>query len=147
MAPARHSVEIARPAEDVFAYLVDGERMKRWIGGLREFTPLDGREPRLGSRARQRVEQAGRTFTVESEITELEPNERLTAHIEGKAFTSTVSYRLEPTPAGTRLTASAETDVRGLGGRVLGGVVGRQADRKLAADLARLKALLERQPS
>ena len=56
MAPARHSVEIARPAEDVFAYLVDGERMKRWVGGLREFTPLDGSEPRLGSRARQRVE-------------------------------------------------------------------------------------------
>ena len=147
MARAQHSVEIARPADDVFPYLVDGELMKRWIGGLLEFTPLDGSKPRLGSRARQRVEQAGRTFTVESEITELEPNERLTARIEGSAFTSTVSYRLEPAAGGTRLTASAETDVRGLGGRLLGGVVARQGNRKLGGDLARLKALAEAEGS
>ncbi len=147
MARARHSIEIARPPEDVFAYLADGERMKRWIGGLLEFTPLDGSEPRPGSRARQRVQQAGRTFAVESEITEFEPNERLTARIEGRAFTSTVSYRLEPTDGGTRLTASAESDLHGLGGRLLAGVAARQAQRKLGADLARLKTLLEHEPS
>jgi uncharacterized protein YndB with AHSA1/START domain len=145
---AEHSIEIARPPEDVFPLLVRPEEMKRWVGGLLEFTPLDGGEPRPGARSRQRVEQAGRTWTVESELTELRPNELLATRMKASAFTSTLTYRLEPVGAlATRLVATVETQVHGLGGRLLAPIAARQAERKLGTDLGRLKTLLERDPT
>ncbi len=139
---AEHTVEIARRPAEVFPFLVEADRMKQWIGGLVEFTPL-GEGPGVGSRSRQRVEQAGRTWDVESEIVELEPDRRLTARMRASAFTSVVGYRLEDADGGTRLTGSVEVEPRGLGGRVLGGLAGLAAERKLVADLGRLKSVLE----
>ena len=143
MSRTDHSVEIARPPEVVFRHLLEPELMKRWIGGLVEFTPLD-EGPRLGSRSRQRVEQAGRTWEVESEIVELVPERRLAARTTASTFTTVLAYDLEPTDdGGTRLTGTVETKFGGLGGRLLGGVAARAAERKLASDLERLKTLLE----
>lgn len=139
---AEHSVEIGRPPADVFPYLVEPELMRQWIGGLVAFTPLDG-EPRVGARSTQRVEQAGRIWDVESRIVDLVPDERLAAETTASAFKSLVVYELEPTAAGTRLQASADTEVKGLGKRFLGGAAARVAERKLTADLDRLKRLLD----
>jgi len=85
-----HSVDIARPPAAVFRHLVEPELMKGWIGGLVEFTPLD-EGPRIGSRSRQRVEQAGRTWEVESEIVELVPDKRLAVRTTASAFTSVLA--------------------------------------------------------
>jgi hypothetical protein len=116
--------------------------MRRWIGGLVEFTPID-EGPRVGARSLQKVEQGGRTWEVESTILELVPGERLTARAEARAFTTTLAYDLEPADGTTRLTGTVETALKGLGGRLLGGVAARAAERKLAADLERLKALVD----
>jgi uncharacterized protein YndB with AHSA1/START domain len=139
---AEHTVVLARPPAEVFPYLVEPDLMQRWIGGLIEFTPLDA-APRVGSRSRQKVEQAGRTWDVESEIVELVPNTRLAARATSSAFASTLSYALEPVPEGTRLLGTVETRLQGIAGRVLGGVARRAAERKLVADLERLKRLFD----
>jgi uncharacterized protein YndB with AHSA1/START domain len=142
MSRAEYTVEIGQPPAEVFPYLVEPELMKRWIGGLVEFTPLDD-GPRPGSRSLQRVEQAGRTWDVESEILELVPERRLAARAQGGAFSTMLAYDLQPNDGGTRLTGSIETKLEGLGRRLLGGVAARAAQRKLVADLERLKQLLE----
>jgi hypothetical protein len=85
----------------------------------------------------------GRTWDVESEIVELVPGRRLAARATSSAFASTLSYSLEPAPEGTRVHGTVETRLRGVAGRLLGGVAGRAAERKLVADLGRLKRLLE----
>jgi uncharacterized protein YndB with AHSA1/START domain len=139
---AQHTVVVARSPAEVFPYLVEPDLMRRWIGGLIEFTPLD-EEPRIGARSRQKVEQGGRTWDVESEIVELVPDRRLSARATSSAFASTLSYALEPAPEGTRLHGTVETRLRGLAGRLLGGFARRAAERKLVADLERLKRLLE----
>jgi uncharacterized protein YndB with AHSA1/START domain len=140
---AEHTVEIDRPPSDVFPYLVEPELMTRWIGGLVEFRPLDEGAARVGARSLQKVHQAGRTWEVESEILELVRSERLAARAEASAFTTVVAYELEPMNGGTRLTGAVETELKGLGRRLLGGVAGRAAEHKLASDLGRLKQLLE----
>jgi uncharacterized protein YndB with AHSA1/START domain len=136
-----HTVEIARPPGDVFPHLVEPELMKRWIGGLVEFEPLD-EGPRAGARSHQRVEQAGRTLDVESQIVELVSGQRLAVRSDAHAFTTMLTYELEPTAAGTRLTGTADTRLKGIG-RLLRGIAGRAAERKLAGDLERLKRLLD----
>jgi uncharacterized protein YndB with AHSA1/START domain len=138
---AEYTVVVPRPPAEVFPYLVEPDLMQRWIGGLIEFTPVD-EGPRVGARSRQRVEQGGRTWDVESEIVELVPNRRLSARATSSAFASTLSYALEPVPEGTRLHGTAETRLTGFAGRLLGGVANRAAERKLVADLERLRRLL-----
>jgi uncharacterized protein YndB with AHSA1/START domain len=139
---AEHTVVVARPPAEVFPYLLEPDLMRRWIGGLVEFTPVDD-APRVGARSRQKVEQAGRTWDVDSEIVELVPDRRLAARATSSAFASTLSYALEPVPEGTRLHGTVETRLRGITGRLLGGVAARAAERKLVADLGRLKRLLD----
>ena len=144
MSRAEHTVEIARPPGEVFPYLVEPGLMTRWIGGLIAFDRVDD-APHVGARSRQKVHQAGRDWDVETEIVELVPDRRLVARSKTSAFTTVLAYDLDAADGGrTRLTGTADTTLRGPGGRLFGSVAGLAAERKLAADLDRLKALLER---
>jgi carbon monoxide dehydrogenase subunit G len=115
MERSEHTVEIEAPRERVFAWLVEPELMLRWIGGLREFHPLDP-----------------------------EPRRLVAAELDGKGFHVDTRHELEDDGAGTTLVrAEAHTRLSGLAGRFLGGLADRGAQRKLEGDLARLKQLLE----
>jgi carbon monoxide dehydrogenase subunit G len=63
--------------------------------------------------------------------------------MEGTGFTAKTSYVLEPVEGGTRLTTTVESEYSLLVARLLGGLVTREAQKKLRADLARLEALVE----
>jgi uncharacterized protein YndB with AHSA1/START domain len=138
-----HTVEISRPPEAVFPYLTEPELLVRWVGGLREFVPLNGGEARRGSRSRQRMRIGGRDWTFEGEVLDLEPDRRVVACIRGRGLELTSSYVLEPTDAGTRLSVDVETAATRMFARLLGGLVEREGQRKLEADLARLARLVE----
>ena len=138
-----HSVEIDASAERVFPYLAEPELMQRWIGGLIEFRPIDA-GPALGSRAIQLVEVAGKKWELESELTRYEPPRLLEARLVApKDFESVAAYRLEEADGRTRVTTTMETEYKHRVARFLGGVATRQAQRKLEADLARLKQVVE----
>ncbi|HSC92315.1 MAG TPA: SRPBCC family protein [Gaiellaceae bacterium] len=137
-----HAVEIAAPRARVFAWLTEPELMLRWIGGLQAFRPLDP-EPGPGARAEQVVELGGRRMEVRSEITRFEQDDAVEARLTGKGFEVATAYELEPAGDATRVRATVHTRLHGLGGRLLGGVVERGAQRKLERDLARLKELAE----
>jgi uncharacterized protein YndB with AHSA1/START domain len=138
-----HSVEIGAPAEQVFPYLSEPELMRQWVGGLVDFRPLDD-GPALGSRAIQVVHLAGKDWELESEITRYEPPRALEARLVApNAFESLAAYRLEETDGRTRVTTTMESEYRSRTARLLGGVVTRQAQRKLVGDLERLKQLVE----
>ena len=143
MERSEHTVEIEAPRERVFAWLVEPELMLRWIGGLREFQPLDP-GPGVGARSRQVVEVAGRRMHVESRITAFESERLVAAELDGKGFHVDTRHELEDDGAGTtRVRAEAHTRLSGLAGRFLGGLADRGAQRKLEGDLARLKQLVE----
>ena len=142
MERSEHTVEIGARRDRVFAWLVEPELMLRWIGGLREFHPLDP-EPGVGARSRQVVEVAGRRMDVESRITAFEPERLLAAELDGKGFHVDTRHELDGDGDGTLVRAAVHTRLSGLAGRILGGVVERGAQRKLEGDLARLKQLVE----
>ena len=143
MQRTEHTVDIAAPRERVFAWLTEPELMLRWVGGLREFRPLDP-EPGPGARAQQVVELGGRRMDVRSEITRYEAGKAVEARLDGKGFEVETAYSLDATDGTTtRVLATVHTRLHGLGGRLLGGVVERGAQRKLEGDLARLKELVE----
>ena len=142
MERSEHRIEIEAPRERVFAWLVEPELMLRWIGGLREFHPLDP-EPGVGARSRQVVDVAGRRMDVESRITAFEPGRLVAAELDGKGFHVDTRHELEDDGDGTLVRAEARTRLSGIAGRLRGGVVERGAQRKLEGDLARLKQIVE----
>ncbi|HEY7196902.1 MAG TPA: SRPBCC family protein [Gaiellaceae bacterium] len=147
MARNEHAIEIARPPEAVFPYLTEPELLMQWVGGLTEFTPLDAHEAQPGARSRQKMRVAGRDWTFGGEVLELEPGRRIVVEIRGRGVEIRNAYALEEANGGTRLRVSVETTVSRLFARVLGSVVAREGQRKLEGDLARLKELVEAEPS
>jgi len=136
MASSEATVEIERPAEEVFPWLVDPELRLRWVNGLVSSEPL-------GEGAyRETMQQAGRRVDLTSRIVALEEPRRLEVRSEGRGVAAHGVHRLEPVGGGTRLTSSL--DLR-LGGvlRFAGGLAGHQTQRSLERSLARLKELLE----
>jgi uncharacterized protein YndB with AHSA1/START domain len=143
MERSEHTVGIEAPRDLVFAWLVEPELMLRWIGGLREFHPLDP-EPGVGARSRQVVDIAGRRMGVESRITAFEAERLVAAELDGKGFHVDTRHELEDDGDGrTLVRAEAHMRLSGLAGRFLGGLTDRGAQRKLEGDLARLKQLVE----
>lgn len=116
--------------------------MKRWVGGLREFNSIDP-GPAFGARAKQVVELGGKTWEVESEITQFDPPHLLESTLRHRAFTSFVTYRLEEDGGRTHVHGEVDTDVKLGVNRLIGGIVRRQTQRKLEDDLGRLKRLAE----
>jgi uncharacterized protein YndB with AHSA1/START domain len=138
-----HTIEIARPPATVFPYLTEPERLKQWVGGLTTFEAVDGESAQVGAQSRQIMVIRGREWKLDGELTALEPDRLVRARMEGKGFKARTSYVLEPVESGTRLTATVESELSLLVARLFGGLVGREAQRKLRADLARLEALVE----
>jgi uncharacterized protein YndB with AHSA1/START domain len=138
-----HAVEIARPPAAVFPYLTEPECLLRWVGGLREFVPLNGGRARTGSRSKQRLRIAGRDWRFEGEVLELEPERCISVCIRGRGLRMTSRYVLDPTDAGTRLSVEVRSEFTRVFARVLGGIVEREGQRKLEADLGRLSDLVE----
>ncbi len=136
MARCEASVEIARPAADVFPWLVDPEKRLRWVSGLVSSAPVGE------GRFRETMQQAGRHVELTSTVVASEEPRRLEVRSEGRGITAHGEHRLEPARDGTRLTSSLDLQLSGLL-RFAGGVAAGQAQRSLETSLARLKELLE----
>jgi uncharacterized protein YndB with AHSA1/START domain len=140
----RNEAEISIDAsqELVFSWLTEPELMQRWIGGLLEFEPLDP-GPAAGSRSRQTLRVKGQTLSLDSVITALESPDAFDVQVEHRGFESTSRYRLEEHDGHTHLAVTIETTYKLFANRLLGALVTREAQKKLAADLQRLKELVE----
>jgi uncharacterized protein YndB with AHSA1/START domain len=134
------TLEIARPPEDVFAYLTDVSRLPEWQSSLLAAT-ADG-DVRAGTRIRERRRFMGRELATQIDVTTYEPPRRfeLTSREGPVAFE--IRHVLEPADGGTRV--HVEVDFK------LGAMIGlaarpllKAAEREFRADFERLKRILE----
>ena len=147
------TVTIGRPPAQVFLWLEDHERTKKWVAGLVSIEEDPGTAGRVGSRARMVVEMGKERTEMVSEVTALERPKRLEFILHSvpenapSGFTERVRYQLEEQPGGaTRLTLSGETKYRGAMLRLMEPIISKLAQKKLTEDLARLKSLTEAEP-
>jgi uncharacterized membrane protein len=142
MAQMQQSVEIARPLEEVFAFVANSANDALWGANLTEVTKVSPGPLGVGSRFRYKARFAGREFELVREITVYEPNRRQAVKTISGPLRWGGTRTFEAIPGGTRVTLSG-------GGRA-GGFFGlaeplllRAAQRSLRTDLATLKRLLE----
>jgi carbon monoxide dehydrogenase subunit G len=136
----RRSVEIARPAADVFDFLTDLDNLRRWQPSVREVEwepPLEA-----GSTFEETRELLGRRARSRLEVTALAPGREFSIRVVEGPVPLTVRHLLEPTAEGTRLTLEAEGEAGGLM-RLAAPIAERAAARQASQDLERLKRLIE----
>jgi uncharacterized protein YndB with AHSA1/START domain len=138
-----YTVEIGRPAAQVFPHLVTSERRMRWMGALKESKQVTDGQPAEGTRFEDVFEDHGQRFEIEAEIVELRPPELIRLKLEGSAFESDLTQTLAESNGVTTLTTTIETEYHSALARLMSGVVTGHAQKQLEEDLERLKALLE----
>ena len=143
MAQTARSTDLAKPPEEVFPYLFDDDKVPQWTTGLERYERLDSGPLGRGSRFREALEVSGQRIDGELEITAYDPPRGAESRTEVRGVDIVFTYELEPSGAGTRLTQSVEAKGGGLKGRVLIPIIQPHLEKKLEADLAALKALLD----
>src|SRR4051812_8627783 len=87
-------VEINRPAAQVFPWLLEPDKLKQWVGGTTEMAQLTPGPIGVGTRTRDVVVLGSDKTVMNVEITAMEPNRLLAAHIDSDAFEDEIRYEL-----------------------------------------------------
>jgi carbon monoxide dehydrogenase subunit G len=142
MATYEHTVEIARPRKQVFAFVTDPANYPCWQPSLVEIRPHAPGPLRLGSEATEVRRFLGREVETTWTCVEHEPDERSAIESDDGPVPFKGTFVLEARGRRTRFTWIVET--RGPAARLGGPLVGRTTRRELRENSASLKELLER---
>ncbi|MDQ1679677.1 MAG: hypothetical protein QOI42_536 [Frankiaceae bacterium] len=141
MKSATHTVTIARPMADVFAFLADGTRNPDWRKGVLVISRASG-TGEVGTTYRQVLAgPGGRRIDGDYRITVTEPPRRLEFAVVAGPLRPTGSYVLHDVPGGTRVTFTLSAEPTGVM-KLLGPMIGKQM-RAEVAQLDTLKAVLQ----
>ena len=140
----RAEIEIARPADDVWAVVSDYATDTRWRKGIREMTPDRPGEPAVGTKVREVLELGGRTYTTDSTVTEVGPGHRY--RFEGTGTSGVVrggrTVRDGDGWGTTVFTYDVELEPDGVP-RLAQPILGWWLGHSLRRDLGRLRTLIE----
>ena len=134
------TVQIARPAADVFALLTDVERVPEWQASAVE---SHADEPLAeGVRIHERRHFLGHDGETELEVTAYEPPRRFSLRTLRGPVRLSIEHALAETDGRTSLHVTAEGKAHGLL-RLAGPAVTARARQELHRDFERLKGILE----
>jgi len=153
---AGHSVGeivIDRPPAQVFRWLTDDGRLKKWIGGLSEIHEVTPRPSggELGRKFRMTESYQGQSVQMEAVVTKFEQDRAISISVTSVAdpdsgFTETADYTLTELGGKTRLRLDGKAKYTGFVVRLLEPMITPKATEKLREDLARMKSLVEAEP-
>ena len=135
-----NTVEIARPADAVFALLTDPSRVPEWQASALE-SHADGPLAE-GVRIHERRHFLGHDAETELEVSAFDPGRRLALRTLKGPIKLSIDHVLEEQDGHTSLRVTAEGRAHGLL-RFAGPAVTAKARQELRRDFERLKALLE----
>ena len=145
MAPTLTSIDVDRPAEEVFAYATDPTRFHEWQQGVVSGR-LDGPDnPIVGMRCFTTRRIGGAERASASEISHINPPKTWGVRGIDGPIRAIVDLTVEPLDGGrSRLTISVDFTGHGVGKLLVPLVVRRQAAKEMPTNLATLKQRLER---
>jgi uncharacterized membrane protein len=140
------SVDIDRPASEVWAYVADYGNDPSWRAAVTQMRPSVPGPAQVGVTTHERLRLLGMTFRTDASIDRVEAGRLLQwrAHDRHKQLQGSRLVELTG-PASARFTEVVEGGLLGLW-RPLGPLVAWLLQRQTTADLRRLKYLLETQP-
>jgi uncharacterized membrane protein len=137
--------EIDRPRADVASFAADPENAPSWYENITSARRLDDGPLAVGSRIEFTARFLGRQLTYTYEVQELRPGELLVMSTADGPFPMETTYAWADARGRTRMTLRNRGEPAGFS-RVATPVLVAAMRRANRKDLARLKALLERDP-
>jgi carbon monoxide dehydrogenase subunit G len=101
--PIRSEVQIDRPSQDVFDFLVDFENELKWNASITECTLLSGKAGTVGAQYRRKMKAMGQEMAMNVELTNIEPGERFVFHAAGGAATVEGTYEVHEVDNGSHV--------------------------------------------
>ncbi len=117
------SIEIDAPPEAIFPFLVEPDRLKRWVGGFVEAHGLTDGPTGPGSKSIDVIREGKREMRFETEVTAYEPPLGLSVAIKDSGMEAMSHYRLDRRGSCTRAGHVQEVRYRGFL-RLMGPLVG-----------------------
>ena len=142
MATFQNTVTIARPTDEVFAFLADFGNIPAWNYAITRTVQTSPGPAGVGATYRQ-TRTIPRHTEEAFEITHLAPPSRLAIKGQIGPFLATNSYLLQPTTGGTRLTNNVELEPSSALLRPIGPLAVPRVKAAVARNLRTLKQLLE----
>lgn len=146
MGKVTKSFEIEASPEKVFAFILDSKKLNEIGKGNLEMEPTSKEPVGVGSTSHWVATAGGNQQEWDMEVTEFVKNKKAVARTIGASkFKSTISYAVEPTAKGTKLTYSMDYE---LPYSVLGKLVdklkvGKDMEKNIGAMMENLKRALE----
>lgn len=144
MERTEESVVIDRPAEEVFAFVANIEKQAEWAGPVLESRQTSEGPLGVGTTYTQVTHMLGRQVDANFEVTEYEPNRKLSSKTTSGPVDIQMTFTLEAVDGGTQVNLVAEVETGGFF-RLAEPVFARGVKRQVATDIATLKDLLEAQ--
>jgi hypothetical protein len=142
VATFENTVMIRRPIEEVFGFLSQFENVPKWNYAIVETRKVSEGPVGVGTTYHQ-VRSVPSRSEERFEVTVYNPSRHLEIRGQLGPFPSRLSYALDALPEGTRVTNTVELELRGPG-RLLGRVAVPRVRDAVAANLRKLKEVLER---
>ena len=137
------SIEIDRPASDVFAFVSEFPNNPRWQRGQRECRWTSPPPLRVGSTYEQHARFLGRDLVNVFRVIEFDPDARVKFTSTEGTFPLTITRTVEPLgDSHARFTEQVAGDPRGVY-RIAEPILRRLVRHSIERDFPRLKALLE----
>jgi carbon monoxide dehydrogenase subunit G len=135
------AVDVARPPAEVFPWLLEADKVPRWMTGLEVYEPLDPGPLRVGSRIRQELSVSGRQLRFELHVAELDAPRHAVLRFEGSGFRAANEYSVRDAGSGANVTWVISGDATSFKAKLIVPMVQAKLQEKLETDLARLRAL------
>ncbi len=144
MAPIISSIDVARPPEEAFPYVIDPSTFPEWQQGVVR-GHLDGTPTHVGSRCTTVRKIGGSEREVVTEITEYDPPHRWADRGISGPIRAIVAVTVEPRADGSqsRVTIAVDFTGHGIGKLLVPLFVRRQAANEMPQNMQRLKQRLE----
>jgi carbon monoxide dehydrogenase subunit G len=149
MASIEVSVDIARPQDEVFAYVTDASRFAEWQAGVVGGYMEDGAGTTVGSKCMTTRRIGGAERKATAQVTRRDPPRAWAVRGIDGPIRANVNVAVEPLDASnrSRVTIALDFEGRGIGKLLIPLIVRRQARKEMPANIQRLKSQIERTPS
>ena len=140
----KESVEIARPAGEVWNAIADYSFDERWRKGLEDMTPDPPGPPQVGTKVHEVVRNSGREYVADTVVTSLRPGVSYEFSGHGSIGGLEGARTVQPSREGSGSVFTYEIELTPQGGmRVLRPVLGMFVRSGLRKELRTLRDLLE----
>ena len=137
------SLEIGKPADEVFDVVADFARNPEWQGGMRSAVWTSEPPVRVGSTYEQVARFLGRDVVTSFEVVGYEPGRSITIESRASSFPIRVTRSVEPVTDGRSRVIADVSGEPGRFFRLFGPILAQMAERSVRRDYRRLRELLE----